>query len=165
MGQFIRWAVAVAIAAVAMDQAVADMTALDFLVGSCWRGEIGADRVDTHCYEHQYAGQFVRDRHAVEGGESPYEGETLYYSEPATGQLGYLYWASSGVVERGQVIVEDAALVFPSVAMTEHGEIELRTVVRRLGDDCYENVTERKKEGGWATWWQARYCRVRGDRR
>jgi hypothetical protein len=138
----------------------ADIRALDFLVGQCWRGDIGAGRSDTHCFATQYDGQFVKDRHVVTGGAQPYEGETLYFRDSDQGPLRYLYWSSSGVVEQGQVLPEDGQLVFPSVAMTERGEMQIRTILRPREDGCYDNLTEQKQADDWVVWWQARYCRV-----
>ena len=67
-----------------------------FLVGHCWRAELGQHQVDTHCFEPLYGGRFIRDRHEVTGGRIPYEGETIYAWNAAENRVDYTYWASDG---------------------------------------------------------------------
>lgn len=75
-----------------------------FLAESCWKGAF-PDNVatDEHCFTWVYGKQFLRDKHIVRNGKTPYEGETMYALDVAAKQVSYVYWSSDGNTMRGTV--------------------------------------------------------------
>src|SRR5690349_14484920 len=116
---------------------------LAFLVGHCWRGEIGPGRLDTHCFERVYDGQHVRDRHEVTGGPGVYRGESLYSWDGAANAVTYSYWNSAGGVSRGTMHPQRDRLEFGDQTYrgADGREQTFSTYWRPIGDDAYEVVT------------------------
>ena len=121
---------------------------LDFLVGSCWKGE-GPRDVDTHCFT-KALGHFVRDVHEVSGAAKPYGGETLYHWDAKAGVVRYTYWNTVGGVSTGTMTAEGRALVFPEVYEGKDGRrIEMRNVWEPNGADSYVATITEKKGDAW----------------
>jgi len=134
---------------------------LAFLVGSCWVGTFpDGKQTDEHCFEWVYGGRFVRDRHVVRGGP-PYEGETLYWRDPATKGLAYWYWSSDGGTITGRVEPGPEGIVFPSRHRTAQGETELKAVWTRSGADAYRVWNGRREGDGWKELWTMELVRKR----
>ena len=125
---------------------------LQFLVGSCWTGKLqGVSGEDTHCFEAVFGGRFVRDRHVVRGGKTPYEGETIYAWDPKTKKVIFTYWASDGSITTGTMERQgNGDLVFDESYANETGGLRLRTTFVRMGNDAYSVVTLKRVDAGWA---------------
>ncbi len=117
---------------------------LGFLVGHCWRGEMGDGRIDTHCFESAYGGRHVRDRHEVTGGDRPYSGETLYSWDGAEGRIVFTYWNSQGGVSHGSVRATGDRLDFGDEAYTgsDGRRLSISTRWEKQGEDRYRAVSE-----------------------
>jgi hypothetical protein len=125
------------------------LSALDFLVGSCWTGA-GPRDVDRHCFTKAY-GHFIRDVHEVTGAAKPYGGETLYHWDAKAGVVRFTYWNTVGGVSTGTMMVDNGALVFPESYEGKDGRpIELRSVWTRDGADAYVATVMQKKGDTWA---------------
>jgi hypothetical protein len=132
-----------------------------FLAGLCWKGTFAdGARTDEHCYEWVYAGQFLRDRHTVRGGSTPYGGETIYFWDAQTKGVQYLYINVLGGHSQGTVTAKDGALMFPEDKYNDgKQEQTYRSQWRRDGDDAYLVVTEQKVADGWKEAWRIRMQR------
>jgi len=137
------------------------LAAQAFLAGHCWRGTFpNGKATDEHCFEWVYDGQFLRDRHVVEGNRAPYGGETLYYWDSTSSAVHYLYINTSGGHSRGTVAVADGVLMFPEERYTANGvEQVFRSQWRRDGADAYLVLTERMDQGQWREAWRMRMTR------
>ena len=125
------------------------LSALDFLLGSCWTGA-GPRDSDRHCFTKAY-GHFVRDVHEVTGAAKPYGGETLYHWDAKAGVVRFTYWNTVGGVSTGTMSVEGNALVFPESYEGKDGRlIELRSVWTPDGADAYVATVMQKKGDTWA---------------
>jgi hypothetical protein len=128
-----------------------DFTPLEFLVGSCWMGTFPDGKAtDEHCFEWVYDRMFIRDRHVVRGGP-PYQGESLYRWDAATKQIAYWYWASPGLVVTGTLEDTPDGMVFPSRYDTPKGEVQIKALWRRTGDDSYR-VSQSQRAAGESEW-------------
>ena len=129
-----------------------------FLAGSCWKGTFpDGKRTDEHCFEWIYGGQYLRDRHVVAGGPSPYGGETIYFFDASSKTVQYLYINTLGGASRGSVAVRDGALVFPEDKYSDgKQEQTYRSAWRRDGDDAYFVLTEVRSGDGWKEAWRIR---------
>lgn len=132
-----------------------------FLAGSCWKGMFpDGKQVDEHCFEWVYDGLFLRDRHTVNGGSSPYGGETIYCFDAPSKTVHYLYINVLGGNSRGTVTVKDEALVFPEESYSDGKQQQTyRSSRRRDGDDAYFVLTELKTAQGWKEAWRVRMQR------
>lgn len=132
-----------------------------FLAGSCWKGTFpDGKQVDEHCFEWVYDGQFLRDRHTVKGGSSPYGGETIYYFDAPSKAVHYLYINVLGGNSRGTVTAKDDVLVFPEESYSDGKQQQTyRSSWRRDGDDAYFVATELKTPQGWKEAWRVRMQR------
>ncbi len=121
----------------------AELEALRFLLGHCWRGEFKNGSIDVHCFESAYGGQHVRDRHEVTGPGAPYRGETLYSWDAAAKRVGYTYWNSSGGVSRGTMAAKGDSLDFGDQIYTgaDGRKTTISTLWRKVGADAYETVS------------------------
>jgi len=126
---------------------------LAFLIGHCWKGTNAGDArmTDEHCFSRIYGGKFVRDEHVVHrDGRPDAFGESIYVWDPAAGRLEYLYIESAGGFLRGNVTVEEGALVFPAAGFVESdGSTNVRSRWQRAGDDAYDVVTEFQVQDRW----------------
>ena len=123
--------------------------ALDFLVGSCWSGQLPRGETDTHCFSRSLV-HFVRDVHEVSGSAKPYAGETLYHWDARDAVVRFTYWNSDGGVSTGTMRVQDGALTFPESYEGKDGRrIEMRSVWTRDGADGYVARTEIRKGDAW----------------
>jgi len=129
-----------------------------FLAGHCWKGTFpDGKRTDVHCYEWVYAGQFLRDRHKVDGGSAPYGGETIYYWDAPSKSVHYLYFNMLGGHSRGTVTASEGALVFPDEKYSDGKQEQVyRSQWRRDGDDAYIAIAEVKVADGWKEAWRIR---------
>jgi hypothetical protein len=129
---------------------------LAFLVGSCWTGAFPDGKsTDTHCFECVFDGQFIRDRHVVRGGKTPYAGETIYAWHPKRQKIVYTYWASDGSLSTGEAQPGGAGeIVFPEAHASEGGEMTIKNVWSRKGADAYEVWVAEKKDGQWRELWR-----------
>ena len=128
---------------------------LQLLVGSCWTGTFpGGTSTDTHCFEPVFGGAFVRDRHIVRGGKTPYEGETIYAWDAGRKQVVYTYWASDGGFSTGTMETAEGALVFPESHERDGRIVKMQNVWTITGKDSYDVVVSQWKDGRWAEMWK-----------
>lgn len=132
-----------------------------FLAGSCWKGTFpDGKQFDEHCFEWIYEGQFLRDRHTVTGGPSPYGGETIYYFDAVSKTVHYLYINVLGGNSRGTVTMRDEALAFPEENYSDGKQQQTyRSTWRQDGNDAYLVLTEVKTPQGWKDAWRMRMQR------
>lgn len=125
---------------------------LEFLVGWCWQGEFpDGVRVDTHCFEAIFDGQHVRDRHAVTGGATIYQGETVYSWNANEQTISYVYWNSIGGVSTGTATADDdGSIVFPDEAYAggDGQRVTVSTSWRNISDTGYDSLTIERYENG-----------------
>jgi hypothetical protein len=141
----------------------APLQPLAFWVGLCWEGQFADGKsTDRHCFEAMLDGQFVRDRHVVRGDQPDYSGETIYWLDPATKQISYIYFNSAGGVSKGTVEVQDARLQFPNEKYTgPDGQVQqYRTSWSRTDTGGYVAVTEQESAGKWVEAWKVKFSRV-----
>ena len=137
-----------------------DFSPLAFLVGSCWIGTFpDGKQTDEHCFEWVYDKKFIRDRHVVRGGQ-PYQGETLYGWDPREKQLSFWYFNSDGQVIRGEVENTQEGLVFPERITTPEGEVELKSVWTRQGENGYRVWQGQRTGETWKTLWTMEFKRT-----
>jgi hypothetical protein len=128
-----------------------------FLAGHCWKGTFpGKPQTDQHCFEWVYEQRFLRDRHVVKTpGKPDYQGETIYYWDPDTKQIQYLYIESDGGYSKGTVSPAADGLEFPSTSYVNNGQEQVyRSRWLRSGDAGYNAVTEFQTKDGWKIAWQ-----------
>lgn len=131
-----------------------DFGPLEFLVGSCWVGTFpDGKQTDEHCFEWVFDRKFIRDRHVVRGA-TPYEGETLYAWDAKAKALQYWYWNSAGELVQGRVQYTPEGVVFPSVWHSPKGEVEIKAVWKRSGEDAYRVWNGRRDGAEWKTMWE-----------
>ena len=130
--------------------APAHFAPMAFLAESCWKGAF-PDNVatDEHCFTWVYGKQFLRDKHIVRNGKTPYEGETMYALDVAAKQVSYIYWSSDGNTMRGAVESRGDSLIFPTRFDTPKGPIEIKAVWTRLGPDRYRVWQAQKVGDAW----------------
>ena len=135
---------------------------LQFLVGNCWAGDFpNAMGKDTHCFEAMYGGKFIRDKHVLHGKGGDYLGESIYAWDPKPQHIVFWYWSSDGDMDSGPVEPVADGLNFPERHLTQPQDLTMRTHWRRIGDDRYEALNERKSgDGAWQTEWKIEYVRV-----
>jgi copper(I)-binding protein len=139
------------------------MEAFEFVAGSCWRGTFPNGRqTDTHCFSPIYAGTYMQDRHVVEGGTTPYSGDTLFRRDAMSRQVRFTYHASDGSVTQGQAIPIEGGLNFPEEHRAADGTVTpIRTTWMRDGDNAYFVTSEAQREGAWRPMFRMRMERVR----
>jgi hypothetical protein len=117
---------------------------LSCLVGQCWAGRFTTTgQLDTHCYEPNYGGAHVRDRHEVTGKGDVYRGESIYSWNPQEKAVEYVYVNSVGGVSRGRMTAKPDRLDFGGEEhlRADGSRVTYSTFWRRVGDDAYEAVT------------------------
>ncbi len=164
MRQLATMIVVVALCAVspaeAQQASAADYRPLEFLVGSCWKGNFPDGRTtDEHCFEWMYDKKFIRDKHVVRGG-APYQGETVYGWDPVAKQPTYTYWSSEGFIITGKVVYSPDGIVFPSQYSTDKGVVEIKAVWTKVGTDGYRVQQNQKADGAWKVQWTMALTRV-----
>lgn len=129
---------------------------LQFLVGSCWTGTFPDGKsTDTHCFEAVFDGQFIRDRHTVRGAKTPYAGETLYAWDAKQKKIVYSYWASDGAISTGFAEPGSSGeIMFPEAYAASDGELTIKNVWTRRGDDSYDVWVAENKDGEWREMWR-----------
>jgi hypothetical protein len=153
----------VAAAADAPTALTAPLEPLAFWVGHCWEGKFADGKsTDKHCFEPMLGGQFVRDRHVVRGDQPDYSGETIYWLDPTTKQISYMYFNSQGGVSKGTVEVQDKRLQFPNEKYTDpKGQVQqYRTSWARTDAGGYVALTEQESAGKWVEAWKVQFSRV-----
>jgi hypothetical protein len=128
-----------------------------FLAGHCWKGSFpNKPMTDEHCFEWVYDGRFLRDRHTVHAeGKPDYLGETMYYWDPVSRQIQFIYFESQGGVSKGSVQGASDGLLFPPASYVDaDGEQTYRSHWQRSGGDAYEAVNEFKTKDGWVVAWK-----------
>jgi hypothetical protein len=127
---------------------------LEFLVGSCWIGTFpDGKKTDEHCFEWVFERAFIRDRHIVRGGETPYQGESLFWWDPKAGRLAFWYWNSQGGVSEGSADASSEGIVFPEHHTTDSGVVEMKAVWTRTGPDSYRVRQAERGGNDWKTLW------------
>jgi len=128
---------------------------LQFLVGSCWTGTFpDGKKTDTHCFESVFGGHFVRDRHTVRGGATPYEGETIYAWDAKQRKVVYTYWASDGGISTGTMEPDKSEIVFPEAYASDGARTTMKNVWVRRGEDVYDVYVAQWKDGQWREMWR-----------
>jgi len=115
-----------------------------------------------HCFSWVYGGKFLRDNHTVHGaGHEDYRGESIYYLDPATHRLRYLYIESAGGSSLGTVEASGDTLVFPDTSYQEGGHTQVyRSRWQKNGIDAYDVITEFKNEDEWVAGFSAHMQRI-----
>jgi hypothetical protein len=136
------------------------------LVGSCWRGAFpDGGQTDEHCFEWVYGTTYIRDHHVVRGGETDYQGETLFAWDVERQIVVYWYWSSAGGVSTGSVQVAGAELRFPDEVHRQDGATRtFRSVWRMIDADRYLAITEEQTDQVWDELWRVELRRVRPAR-
>jgi len=135
---------------------------LQFLVGHCWAGDFpnGMGK-DTHCFEPMYGRKFIRDKHVLKGKQGDYFGETTYAFDPRAKQIVYWYFSSDGDIDSSSVLPVADGFDFPERHLTQPQDLTMRTHWKRVGDDRYIALNEKKTgDGAWQTEWKVEYVRV-----
>ena len=133
---------------------VPDFRPLEFLVGHCWVGAFPDHKAtDEHCFEWVFDRKFIRDRHVVRNGDSPYAGETLYGWDAEKKRLGFWYWNSEGEVIVGAVEYRPDSIVFPTKHVTDKGTMELRATWTRTSERSYRVEQSQRAGEAWKPLW------------
>jgi len=133
---------------------------LAFLAGHCYKGAVGKDEVDEHCFSWTVGGKALRDVHTVRGPAHPdYVGDTTYYWDSAAKRIEYLYVENDGGIMRGSVEAADGAIVFPDGKFVEGGQTLTLRVRWTLQGDDYEAWSEMQAKGAWTTMFKVKMVR------
>ena len=139
-----------------------DYRPMEFLVGHCWVGTFpDGKQTDEHCFEWVFDHKFIRDRHVVRNGPSPYAGETLYGWDPKEKRLAFWYWNSDGEILRGTVEYTAESIVFPTQYESKNGPVELRAVWTPLGQEGYRAEEAQRVGKSWKTIMKLNFKRKR----
>jgi len=139
------------------------LAAMAFLAGACWRGTFPDGRqTDTHCFSPIYEGNFLQDRHVVEGAASPYSGYSLYHYDVMGRSITYQYRASDGSVSGGVARPTAEGLSFPEEThrAADGRETTIRSAWTRDGADAYLVRAEARAGAGWRELWRMRMVRT-----
>jgi copper(I)-binding protein len=139
------------------------LQALAFLAGSCWRGTFPDGRqTDTHCFSPIYGGNYLQDRHVVEGAAAPYSGDTLYSYDVMGRSIRFEYRASDGSHSVGRAVPTANGLSFPEEVhrSPEGREMTIRSSWTRDGADAYVALSEAREGSGWRELWRMRMVRI-----
>jgi len=108
-----------------------------------------------------YGGKFIRDKHVVKGKNGDYLGETIYGFDARSKQIAYWYFSSDGDIDQSSVLPVADGFDFPERHLTQPQDVVMRTHWKRLGDNGYEAINERKDaEGKWEVEWKVDYVRT-----
>jgi hypothetical protein len=108
-----------------------------------------------------YRGKFIRDKHVLKGKQGDYLGETTYGFDPRAKQIVYWYFSSDGDIDSSSVLPVADGFDFPERHLTQPQDLTMRTHWKRVGDDRYIAVNEKKTaDGTWQTEWKIEYVRV-----
>ncbi len=128
---------------------------MSFLAGACWKGTMpDGKQTDEHCFSWVYEGRYLRDVHTVHAeGRPDYVGETVYYLDPSTNKLNYLYFENSGGIGRGTAELQADKFVFPEADYLAAGySLKYRAQWSKVDDSAYEVHNEiQGKDGKWVT--------------
>lgn len=141
----------------------ARLQAMAFLAGSCWRGTFpDGRRTDTHCFSPIYEGNFLQDRHVVEGAPTPYSGTSLYHYDVMGRSITYRYRASDGSVSGGAARPTADGLSFPAEThrSPDGRETTIRSAWTRDGPDAYLVRAEARAGARWRELWRMRMVRI-----
>lgn len=133
-----------------------------FFAGACWRGTFPDGRqTDTHCFSPVYS-YFLQDRHVVEGGPTPYSGETLYRYDVMGGSISFVYTASDGSRSTGRAVPTENGMIFPEEThrSSDGSEMTIRSAWTRDGQDAYRVVSEAREGDRWRELWRMRMVRI-----
>jgi hypothetical protein len=133
-----------------------------FLADSCWLGTFADGKTkDEICYEWTLGGRFLRSRHRVVGGKSPYEGETIFAFDPRRGKTGFVYWNAAGSVMRGDAEPRAGGVDFPVERVSMGGEsFEIRSAWTLDPPDRYSAVTSKRADAEWRELFRIDFVRV-----
>lgn len=140
-----------------------ELQPLAFLVGSCWRAAFpDGQAVDTHCYTAMHGGRQIRDVHVVEGGPSPYGGETIFRWDPQARRIRYDYYASDGGYSGGTAEPNATGIDYPQEDYVggDGQTLTLRNRLVRAGDGYTATSSARQPDGSWREMWTMRFTRV-----
>jgi hypothetical protein len=142
--------VALALFATSTLHAQSPFAPLEFLVGNCWRGTFpGSAQTDEHCFEWVFDHKFVRDRHAVRGGQ-PYGGETIYFWDVEQKRIAFSYWNTEGQMMQGFIAsAAGDSLTFVTSVAERTGRTELRSTWTRHGDAGYRVTQFQRSADSW----------------
>ena len=128
-----------------------ELQPLGFLLDACWTGTFpdGVQK-DTHCFKRVFNGQHIRDDHVVKGGQSLYQGETLYSWDGANNTISYVYWNSLGGVSTGTATPTDDGINFPDESYTgpDGTQVVVSTRWENITADGYDSLTVEKYSNG-----------------
>ena len=99
-------------------------------------------QTDTHCFSPIY-GDFLQDRHVVEGGPTPYSGDTLYRYHVMARSIGFVYTPRTGRAAPAGRADRDG-MTFPEEThrSPDGSEMTIRSAWTRDGADAYLVVSE-----------------------
>lgn len=134
-----------------------------FLAGQCWRGTMPDGKAtDTHCFDWQLNGHYLRDRHVVRSAGRPdYVGETLYYYDHERKQVAYIYYENNGNYSRGLMMGDEKRLAFPDAQFfTSNAKLTYRASWTRLDDNSFQATSEFLKGGKWELEQSVKFSKV-----
>lgn len=135
------------------ETASAPFAPLAWLADRCFTGTFGDGRTkDFICYDWRFEGKFLRSRHRVIGGPSPYAGETWFGWDAKAGRLEFSYFNTAGATMRGAIEPQGDSIAFPVEKFEMNGKaFELRSSWTRKPDGGYLATTERRVGDAWQT--------------
>jgi hypothetical protein len=125
-----------------------------FLAGHCWKGDLGKDQTDEHCFAWMYGGTALRDTHVVRTpGKPDYVGESTYYYDSARKRIEFVYIENAGGVSRGTMEPGADVLVFPPTQYVNGGNVlTYRVRWTPIDGKSYEAHSEMQSaDGAWKT--------------
>ncbi len=141
----------------------APLAPLEFLVGSCWSGKFPDGKsTDTHCFESSLGGRLIYDKHVVRGDKPDYSGESVYYVDPQSKRVTFMYFNSIGGVSTGTLDAQGTRLQFADEEYTgaDGKKQKYRTVWEQKGSDGYVALTEREAGDKWVEAWRIEFRRT-----
>ena len=156
--------IALLLAAGVASAAEAPLAPLEFLVGHCWSGTFPDGKsTDTHCFESSLGGRLIYDKHVVRGDKPDYSGESVWYVDPKSKRVTFMYFNSIGGVSTGTLEeAQGTRLRFSDEAYTgsDGKKQKYRTVWERKGEDGYVALTEQQKGDQWVEAWRIEFKRT-----
>lgn len=131
------------------------------LAGACWQGTDAEGRAtDRQCYEVQF-GRFLRgtiEIGTIDNKPPGFRGDSLFHRDPKTGRIAIVLWASNGLVNLSEAVVDGGAIRF--VLPLVEGRPEVRTSWTRQGPESFTVARETRYGEAWTTTMTVAYRKV-----
>ena len=132
---------------------------LDGLAGSCWRGTFPDGRAETRCFSAAY-GNFMQERHVVEGGPAPATTYWMYSHDVMGRTTRYEFREPDGTRRVGRLVPAADGLTFEDYAPDPNRQSVSRTAWTRDGADAWLVRGEVRDPSGWRESWRLRMVRA-----